>query len=458
MPARPNLLLVMDDQHRPDWVGWSDVPVRTPNLDALRDRGVAFERAITPSPVCGPARACIASGLEYDRCYVRDHHEADYPLAAPTVYGHLRDDGGYHVLGAGKMDLQKYSQELGVDGKQFHREKGFSDLVNVEGNWSLPSEAVDDPYKKFVHDNGYADVFDDYPAAVDETDPVSLPQEAYQDDWIAAQGEALLRDAPTEQPWFCHVNFINPHRPWDVTEDMHDWYRDPPVDFPLPVDATDGEFDLDPETHQEIRRNYAAMIENVDRCFGRLLDVVEERGELDDTIVIFTSDHGEMLGDHGMWWKRSPYQPSAGVPLVVAGPGVEERGSVDVPATTLDLHATLREYAGIDTGATDSRSMRPYLEGRGDPRDVVMSGVNYWRLAFDGRYKLIRGFDPSLSAEERLRDVDAWDEAALERSLREQDPLLFDLEQDPHEEDSLAAERDDVFDRLDASLDELRMR
>jgi arylsulfatase A-like enzyme len=456
MAERPNILFVFPDQMRPDWVGWETPAVRTPTLDALRSEGVAFENAVTPSPVCGPARSCLATGVEYDRSYVRNHHDHDLPLSVRTLYEHLRDDAGYHVLGTGKFDLQKYSNDQGPDGKNNLGANGFSDGVNVHGKNATPVEPSRGPYMGYLAEEGYAETYtEDHESRTSKGDtfPTPLPEEAYQDNWIGRQTERLLRDAPEDRPWFCQANFVNPHNPWDVTEEMHSWYRDPDVEFPAPVDP-DGEFDA--ETHQEIRRNYAAMVENVDRWLGRLLDVLEERGERENTLVVFASDHGEMLGDRGMWYKRTPYRPSAGVPLVVAGPGVESRGVVDEPATTLDLHATFRDYAGIDTGDNDSETLRPYLEGRGDPREVVFSGVNYWRMAFDGRHKLVRGFDPELDHGERLSDFDTGDEELLEGALRDREPLLFDTTGEAGEHESVAGERPEAFDRLDAALAEMR--
>jgi choline-sulfatase len=102
---RPNVLLVVADQHRPDFVGMDpDVPVRTPALESLAERGVWFENAVCPSPLCSPSRACLASGMAYDRCRVQDNG-IDYPLAAPTLYGRLRDDAGYHVAACGNICL-----------------------------------------------------------------------------------------------------------------------------------------------------------------------------------------------------------------------------------------------------------------------------------------------------------------------------------------------------------------
>jgi len=214
---------------------------------------------------------------------------------------------------------------------------------------------------------------------------------------------------------------------------------------------------MDAETAQDVRRNYAAMVENVDRWLGRYLDVLDERGEREDTLVVFASDHGEMLGDHGQWYKRSPYQPSVGVPLVVAGPGVESRGVVDEPASVLDLHATVLDAAGVDPGDVDSRSLWPYLAGRTDDhRDVVHSGVGNWRMAYDGRYKLVRGYDSGRTANDQAGEFDAWDEAATKYALRERDPVVFDLEADPGERENVADDHPGVVDRLTARTEVVR--
>jgi len=470
MPNRsddpPNVLFVFPDQHRPDWVGFDgDVPVRTPTLDGLAEDGVAFRNAVCPSPICGPSRACLASGREYDRCGVRNH-DADYPLAAPTLYGRLRD-AGYHVLGTGKFDLQKHSGDQGLDGKNDLDANGFSDGVNNAGKWDAYGKGADgtpgDPYTQYLSEEGLLEThIEDFSRRrrdgvsykegtdVDTTLPTPLPERAYCDNYVGRNSVDLLRDAPENRPWFLQVNFVGPHNPWDVTEEMHGWYRDPDVAFPDPVEPAG---DLSDREHQEVRRNYAAMVENIDRWVGELLDVVDERGERDETLVVFASDHGEMLGDHGFWYKQRPYRASAGVPFVVSGPGVAERGVVDAPATILDLHATFLDYAGRDP-TMDSRSMRPYLAGRADgaPRDVVFSGYGPWRSAFDGRYNFVRGFDPAVAPGE----TDAWDEATVRDALRDRDPLLFDHATDRDERENVAADCPDVVDRLDDALDRLR--
>jgi len=226
MASRPNVLFVFPDQQRGDWTGYADTPVRTPTLDALLEDGVAFENAVTPSPVCGPARSCLAQGVEFDRTYVKDHHRQDYPIAASTLYERLRDDAGYHTVGTGKFDLQKYSADraTGVDGKNYYDENGFVDWVNVSEMLNHGVDEPVDPYQQFLVEEGLDDVFEEeYPRSVYDTHPTGLPDYAYQDDWIGRQTERLLREAPDDRPWFCQVNFVKPHNPWDVTSGIYHW-------------------------------------------------------------------------------------------------------------------------------------------------------------------------------------------------------------------------------------------
>lgn len=483
--TRPNLLFLFPDQHRYDYVSHlSDVPVKTPNLDRLAERGVSFRNAVCPSPLCGPSRACLASGAEYDRCGVRNH-DADYPLAASTYYGRLRDEAGYHVMGCGKFDLLKHSGDWGIDGTNNLDVQGFSAGVNNAGYWDAYSSATDgwgpdpefagtkDPYMAYLEEHGLAQTHlrdlarrrwgtGEEGTDIDATFPTPLPEHAYCDNWIARNGLDLLADAPEDKPWHLVVNFAGPHNPWDVTETMHGWYRDPDVEFPTPIEAVDADPEgtgsrFSPEKHQSIRRNYAAEVENIDRWLGRYLEELADRGELDETIVVFASDHGEMLGDHGQWYKRSPYRPSTGVPLVADGPGIEARGVVKEPASILDLHATFLAYAGLEPGDIDSRSLRPYLSGETDDhRDVAFSGMGEWRLAVDDRYSLILGYDTDRSANQQVDECDPWNEADIKYALRDRDPVLFDRERDPRETENVADENPEIVERLSVAIHECR--
>ena len=155
---RPNILLLFPDQLRFDWTQANrELPVRTPNLEALASRGVRFTNAIVPSPLCAPSRACLAAGKEYERCGVASNAE-DYPLDQTTYYKLLRD-AGYHVAGCGKLDLSKRSHLWGLDGKARMNEWGFSDMVNNAGKFdaiTASAQEPKDPYMAYLYRRGLA--------------------------------------------------------------------------------------------------------------------------------------------------------------------------------------------------------------------------------------------------------------------------------------------------------------
>lgn len=426
---RPNILFFFPDQLRFDWIGGDPkIPVRTPRLDALAASGVRFSRAIVASPLCAPSRACLAAGKEYDRCRVPSNKE-DFPLDQTTYYGLLRE-AGYHVAGCGKFDLHKGTLDWGLDGKRLVSDWGFSDGIDNAGKFDAirsGAETPKDPYMAYLHRRELAAIHVadlrqrqklGYPA----TFPTPLPEEAYCDNWVAANGLALMRRFPKEKPWHLVVNFTGPHNPMDITARMEKLCRD--RHFEQPNRNTQHP----PETHVAIRQNYSAMVENIDRWLGIYVDELKKRGELDNTLIVFSSDHGEMLGDHNRWGKSVPYQPSIGVPLVVAGPGVRRGIQSDALVSIMDLAATFLDYAALPRpGGMDSRSLRPLLEGKTrSHREHLLSGLGKWRMAWDGRYKLIRGFDAGA--------------------------LLFDLDQDPLENANVAGQAPEVLERLSGLL------
>lgn len=453
----PNILFFFPDQHRPDWTSLNrDLGVRTPNLSRLAERGVRFTNAVTPSPLCAPARACLALGREYDRTGVPTNRE-NLADGAMTCYTRLRE-AGYRVGGVGKFDLRKGAFDWGIDGRHrvngrdYFDEWGFTDGLDSEGkNASLrnvvnrenPEQARGEaPYSKYLTDRNdgslqrYLEWNNRPKPAISyaQTEPMDIPDEAYNDNWVARNGLDLVKDFPSNTPWFLQVNFPGPHPPMDITRSMAEWYKD--AGFPAPHRNDQ----LPAETHTEIRRNYSAMVDNIDQWLGRYLEVIEQRGELDNTIVIWSSDHGEMLGDHNLWGKSLPHQPSVGVPLVVAGPGIRRGVVHDGPTTTLDLTATFLDYGGAAAlPDADCRSLRPVLETEGAAgRSHVITGLNPWRAVFDGRYKLVQGYTPKAGA-----SADAPKDAP---------PLLFDLRSDPLEDHNLAEEAKEVVGRLAALL------
>jgi arylsulfatase A-like enzyme len=435
---RPNILFFFPDQHRYDWVGANDaVGVETPHLDTLGKRGVQFERAYCASPLCAPSRACLALGVEYDRCGVPSNKE-DLAPNTTTFYELLRDSG-YHVSGCGKFDLNKGEQKWGLDGSYLLREWGFSSGINNAGKWDAirsGSEAPADPYMKYLYDENLAGIHiadfgnrrGDPNRGYSFTEPTPLPEPAYCDNWIAQNGLDLIDAAPNGQPWFLQINFAGPHLPMDITKRMDEGCRSGV--HPQPNRNTE----FPPEVHTAIRQNYSAMVTNIDRWLGVYIETLRDRGELDNTLIVFSSDHGEMLGDHNLWGKSKPHEPSVGVPLAIAGPGVQVGAQSEALVSIMDLAATFLEcgHAAVPE-AMDSRSLLPLLRGvTTTHREYLHSGLGDFRVVRDGRYKLVTGYPDAQSV------------------------ALYDLRDDPLENHDVAAERPGEVERLRAEIEEVR--
>jgi arylsulfatase A-like enzyme len=352
-------------------------------------------------------------------------------LDQPTYYQHLRDVG-YHVLGVGKFDLSKNTLEWGLNGKRLIDEWGFSDGIDNEGKYDGARSGKTEPhgpYLAYLYERGLAQAhLEDFDRSnrhgFHDTHPTKLPDDAYCDNWIVENGLRLLDEAPKENPWHLVINFTGPHNPMDITQSMYD--ARPKVKYPSPVESSE----LNPNHHNEIRRNYGATIENIDRQVGRFIQAVEARGELDNTLIVYSSDHGEMLGDHDRWGKSVPYQPSAGVPLVIAGPGVEEGLETDTLVEIQDLAGTFLDVAGAEAlPDSDTKSLVPVLLGEVEAhREFAVSALGDWRSVWDGQYKLVE--------------------------QKGQELTLFNLVADPGETRDLAKENDAEVERLRGILDD----
>ncbi len=422
---KPNILFLFPDQWRGDW--WSGggrgVPVRTPTLARLAQTGTTFTSAFTPSPLCAPARACIARGAAYSAEGVVDNG-VDYPVGAPTVYQSLRDSG-YHVAGCGKFDLHKAHYSWGPDGAHRLDEWGFSEGIDNEGKIDgveAYKEGTPGPYLRFLEERGKARVHvDDFAKRMPHgTFPTALAAEEYCDNWITQTALDLLSAAPNDKPWFLQVNYTGPHSPFDVTEEMHQWYQD--TDFEGPINP-----DPEPVDHLSVRQNYAAMIQNIDAGIARLLEHPRIKGHRQETLVIFASDHGEMLGDHGFFGKSVPQNGSVHVPFIVQGPGVAENRVVEDPVAILDLPATFLDAGGAEIRGTDSVSLLPCLSGGEAPRELVTSALCVtgkpelcWRLALDSRFKYVAwsGGSEELFDRSDYREVDDVSAAYPEETAR----------------------------------------
>lgn len=455
--AKPNFLFIFSDQHRGDWQSHKGADfLRTPNMARLADEGVAFDLAVCPSPLCVPSRISLATARNYGRAPSPDRPlrgNGDFlPADIPNIYQGLRA-AGYAVGTCGKLDLRKPCRTWGLDGR--HYLEGASELEKLGfthgGDSAGKHDAIQtfhagipEPYFDFLARHGLADLHAadfaerPYPNYANVA-PTSLPEFAYADNFVGARALELLKAMSGKSPWFLQVNFSGPHEPMDITRDMH--RRVEGRDIPIPdVDPS-----LDRKTHLQIRRNYAAMIENIDRWIGDFMRVLELANALQDTIIIYSSDHGEMLGEQNEWAKWVPYHPSMAVPLTFWGRDVPRRRD-DAPASLIDLGPTLLELAGAEPlDDADGHSLLPRIRdgapAPGDGRRIV--GLGCWRAVVTRTHSLIVGYRRGMSHEKMV---------ATPFSGKCDSPLLFDMQIDPAQKRNLAAERPEVVRELFGTL------
>ena len=424
---KPNILILMADQLAPHFTGaYGHSVARTPHLDALAARGMRFDAAYCNSPLCAPSRFSFMSGQHISRIAAYDN-ASEFAASVPT-FAHYLTRLGYRTCLSGKMHF------VGPD--QMH---GFQDRVTTDiypsdfawtPNWTAADVRIDKWYHNMqtVKESGVA---------------VATFQTDYDDEvefaarrWLVDQARAT---AAGESAPFCMVaSFIHPHDPYVAKPEFWDLYSDDEIDLPAFVPAVPDPFSrrvMDgieashvPLTKAEIiraRRAYLANVTYFDSKIGALVKTIEDIGALDNTLIIVTADHGDMLGERGLWYKMNFFEHSARVPLVMAGPGAVQ-GSAQNACSLVDILPTLLDAAGGDPanlGAPiDGRSLMPLARGESDPVDEAI-GEYCAEMTPCPVFMIRRGAFKYIHC-----DTDP--------------PQLYDLVRDPQEKDNLAAHPD----------------
>ena len=427
MTAKPNILIIMVDQLNGTF--FPDGPaefLHAPHLKALAARSARFANNYTASPLCAPGRAAFMSGQLASRTRVYDN-AAEFPSAIPTYAHHLRAAGYYTCL-SGKMHF------VGPDQMHGFEDRLTTDIYPADFGWTpdyrKPGERIDWWYHNLGSVSG---------AGVAE-----ITNQMEYDDEVAFHATQKLYQLSREQddgarrPWCLTVSFTHPHDPYVARRKYWDLYEDCPELEPRVGFIPEGEqdphsrrlylasdyksFDITKEQIRRARQGYFANISYLDDKVGELVEVLRTTRMADDTIILFCSDHGDMLGERGLWFKMCFYEGSARVPLMIAGGGVPA-GPVATPVSNLDICPTLCDLAGIDMSAimpwTDGQSLLPLAAGSERSAPVLMEYAAEGSYApmvaiRDGRFKFVHcEIDP---------------------------PQLFDLDADPLELANLAAE------------------
>lgn len=403
---RPNILFIMADQFRVDYMGCAGAGfVRTPNLDRLAARGVRFTNCASNSPLCVPARVGLATGLDPRRTGVVDN-DLFLPPEYTTYYARLRDRG-YRVGCVGKLDLAKPDEYNGCRGDRPRVFGwGFTHPVEVEGKeHSIKHPAPVGPYGFWLAEKGLYERY--YTERQSHTwsermwKPSELPAETFLDSYQGCRAVEWLEDIPQDFPWHLFVSFSGPHSPHDPPREYFERYASAamPAPVPIPADSRAGHLGPhiqalkdDPDLAANTRRSYCAYIELIDEWIGRILATLAERRLEENTTIVFSSDHGEMLWDLGMTGKSVPYEGSLRVPLIVAGPGACAGARCDALVELSDVNPTLCRLAGLpDQPGIDARSFHHCLASPESPHRVeTVSDHRWWECIRTADCKLVR--------------------------------------------------------------------
>ncbi len=405
--VRPNVLFIMTDQWRWDWLScMGTVGPSTPHVDALAARGVHMTHLVTDSAICAPARIALASAMSPLRLDCLTNSSV-LPAGTETWHHRFRDSG-YRVGLVGQTDLSKPTRNIGLKGnRELVYEWGFSDGLEVEGKMHAAAGGEGyplGPYGAFLASRGLFEAFHhDYNARnipmykamfsnghYDDPDwyrDSVLPADAFADTWIGERAVDWLATAG-DGPWNLMVSFAGPHDPFDPPTVWADMFRHADMADPVlnandnkPLYLTTSAWGFDAAHIAEIRRQYSASCAAIDHEVGRMVAVLEDRGLVAETIVVFTSDHGEMLGDHHRFQKHVAYEPSVRVPFVAAGPGIAQ-GSSEALAQLSDVGPTLCELAGLEPWrGVDGMSFASTLTSPTVPhRDAVVCVEPHYRM------------------------------------------------------------------------------
>ena len=443
MTRAPNILLLMTDQQRWDAMGCSGGWVRTPNLDRIAAEGVRFTNCVATSPVCIPTRLSLATGLYPHNTGVWNNMQHRIPAHAPTWMQAVRG-AGYRTSLFGKTHLHPHQGDLREREGLMHA-CGLDDVDEIGGpraSAQVLSHMTAGWEAKGLWDAYRADYRERFRTKPHLVRPSTLGLEDYADVYVGQQAKRYLRNYDRQEPWCCWVSFGGPHEPWDTPEpyaSMYDPKQMPPAIPRQPAgERPRGQLDrlmervnpaFEPGEIGRLRADYAGNVTLIDDQIGEILDAIEARGELEYTVIVHTSDHGEMNGDHGLLYKSNFLDGAVRIPLLVRTPGSTHAGSVsDSPVEWIDIGPTLVEMAGGELAHRQfGQSLCGVLEEPGTThRDFAISEIDgeimlldrEWKAAINTEGEVYLLFDVREDPEETRNLAGRPEVAEIETALR----------------------------------------
>lgn len=407
MSSQPNVVIIMSDQHHRQFMGCGRDPIiQTPALDALAARGTKFNNTYCAFPLCGPSRMAFMTGQMPSTIHCLDNHRQ---LDGETLtYAHMFGASGYETILAGRMHFNGPDQRHGFDQRivsdvtpyVYGQDKGSLGRILDNGPWFTG------PHAKSIQRSGPGEcAYEQYDQHVAQT----------ASDWITSR--------KSDQPFMMTVGFVLPHAPFVCSKEDFDKYDALVTEADLPPWEEESlhpelyRFQKDSKLHEEPRVSkqdqrrarvaYYGMCASVDRQVKQVVDAIEAAGMTDNTLIVYTSDHGEQLGEHGLWWKHSFYEGSAGVPLIIAGPGVPQNKTVEQNVSLIDVGPTMLDLSGSKKlPDVLGRSLRCLMDDQPEAWEDTIFAEHLWPASDDGLQRMVKsghwklnyypGFEPEL--------------------------------------------------------------
>ncbi len=426
---KPHIILIMTDQQRGDCLGKENAQIFTPNIDKLADDGVWFSNGYSSVPSCTPARAGLLTGMSPWKHGMLGYYKVaeKYPYEMPQI---LRDNG-YYTIGIGKMHWHPQRNLHG-----FHQT-----ILDESGRVESPDFESD--YRKWFKEQAPQLNPDATGIGWNEhrASAYVLAENLHPTYWTSQTAIDFLKDYKDDKPLFLKVSFARPHSPYDPPKRFLDLYKD--TDMPAPFmgdwanefahypkdkDAAFGDYGVAHALNS--RRHYYAAITFIDEQIGRLVDELKRKGMYDNALILFVSDHGDMLGDHNHWRKTYAYEGSTRIPFIMKWPNSDDTGQISKVeqlhcVELRDILPTMLDVGGIKKpNEMDGLSMMSIVRGEKQWREYIdlehattYDSHNYWCALTNGKTKYVWFF----------------------RTGVEQ---LFDLEKDEGEEVNLLTDGD----------------
>ena len=425
--------------------------VDTPNIDALAQNGIYFSNAVCQGMMCGPSRNSLITGLyPHNLGFYRNGHMGSLPNNIWSL-GKGMKNAGYTTAWIGKCHVhppkgdntKKAKKENSATGLK--KRMGFDYAIASLGRAMLGARAIagknmaGDVYFDHLQKKGLLKLYIE--DCKEKRPATSLPEEDYLDGFYTKKAIEWIDNNKTKQPFFLWVNFSCPHGPFDVPQKYHDIYKDREIPSPLTTDFGGAQIPqgllkdnkaITPEKAAEHRRGFAANVTFVDTMIGKIINKLKADNLYDNTVIVFFSDHGVFMGNHGRIHKGSLFNELTNPSLIIQYPKKFRKGVIETtPVELLGIVKTALDIAGApdeDKEKPKGESLLPLLTGKGEYKTkYVFAEIEGFQLCFDGRYRYIANAE---------------------------NPILYDVKNDPNEMKNIAKSHPEIVKEMQKAVDE----